>query len=391
MKHTAGKSCIYRAYITALSALVLSGSVEAASKPNIVIFYSDDVGYSDIGCYGGEMQTPHINRLAKNGIRFEHFCMGISSPSGQQIITGTGGLLPQSLQDNGYTTYHAGKWLAKKKILSGFNYIADCTLANRPALPSAMHCPVTGNTPTVVADQAKMMINYHFNQTPDQGLFIYIGFPDQTDAPHPESAPRFNTLKRIYANGWKRICKDRHTHMERRGIAPPLIDLNLLEIMDHYEKMAAVAYNVEEIDTAIGQIIEQIPEQARNNTLFIFLSGNTTVQKRIESASPLHLAMGYDNGIQTPFIMSWANGIKSNPTANHGWGKVIKKKKVSAADLMPTLLTATGCDSIPGSAGKDLIALIQGGKSSIESLYSAPSRVVNTTESAISECWRSHW
>ena len=51
----------------------LARSVRAESQPNILVILSDDMGYSDIGCYGGEIETPTLNRLARDGIRFTQF------------------------------------------------------------------------------------------------------------------------------------------------------------------------------------------------------------------------------------------------------------------------------------------------------------------------------
>ena len=48
-------------------------SVAEAKQPNIVVILADDMGYSDLGCYGGEIETPVINKLAKDGLRFTHF------------------------------------------------------------------------------------------------------------------------------------------------------------------------------------------------------------------------------------------------------------------------------------------------------------------------------
>ena len=51
----------------------LTQSVHAESQPNILVILSDDMGYSDVGCYGGEIETPTLDRLAHNGIRFTKF------------------------------------------------------------------------------------------------------------------------------------------------------------------------------------------------------------------------------------------------------------------------------------------------------------------------------
>ena len=60
--------------IIALSAMVIPAHAqEKSTKPNIVIILADDLGYSDLGCYGGEIKTPHLDKLAKNGLRFTQF------------------------------------------------------------------------------------------------------------------------------------------------------------------------------------------------------------------------------------------------------------------------------------------------------------------------------
>ena len=58
---------------TLLALLLLSTAQETPSKPNIVIILADDMGFSDIGCYGGEISTPNIDKLAGSGVRFTQF------------------------------------------------------------------------------------------------------------------------------------------------------------------------------------------------------------------------------------------------------------------------------------------------------------------------------
>ena len=106
------------------------------AKPNVVLILNDDMGYSDIGCYGGEVETPNLDRLAANGLRFSSFYnTARCSPSRASLLTGlhphqTGvGILtydsgpegyagnlnrrcvtiPEALKANGYKTYMSGK------------------------------------------------------------------------------------------------------------------------------------------------------------------------------------------------------------------------------------------------------------------------------------------
>lgn len=127
------------------SLLSLHAAAQNDQKPNIVLIMVDDMGYSDLGCYGGEIPTPNLDNLAKKGVRFTHFCnTGRSCPSRASLLTG---LYPQQagigmmsedphsaedhgvhgymgylnrnsvtvaevLKEAGYHTYMSGKWLS---------------------------------------------------------------------------------------------------------------------------------------------------------------------------------------------------------------------------------------------------------------------------------------
>ena len=104
--------------------------VSAANRPNIVHIVSDDMGYSDLGCYGGEIETPVLDSLAKNGLRFTNFYVNnMCWPTRASLMTGlypktalpyggsaASGLhtaattLPECLRDAGYATFMSGKW-----------------------------------------------------------------------------------------------------------------------------------------------------------------------------------------------------------------------------------------------------------------------------------------
>jgi arylsulfatase A-like enzyme len=122
-----------------------------AAKPNVVFILADDLGYSDLGCYGGEIATPNLDSLAKNGLRFTQFyntarCWPtrgalMSGYYAQQIHrdalpeVGGGGqgvrqkwarLLPDFLKPAGYRSYHSGKWHIDGKVLdAGFDRSLD--------------------------------------------------------------------------------------------------------------------------------------------------------------------------------------------------------------------------------------------------------------------------
>ena len=110
-------------------------NVQSSDRPNVVILLADDLGFKDIGCYGGPVKTPTIDRLASNGIRFTDFYSGcaVCSPSRATLLTGRHHIragvyswihdpsqkshllkreitIAELLKSNGYSTAHIGKW-----------------------------------------------------------------------------------------------------------------------------------------------------------------------------------------------------------------------------------------------------------------------------------------
>ena len=103
-----------------------------AKAPNVLLIMADDMGYSDLGCYGGEIETPHLDGLARDGLRFTQFYNTARCwPTRAALLTGYyaqqvrrdslpgvkrgkrpswARLLPQMLKVAGYRSYHSGKW-----------------------------------------------------------------------------------------------------------------------------------------------------------------------------------------------------------------------------------------------------------------------------------------
>ena len=99
-----------------------------ASQPNIVFIISDDMGYSDLGCYGGEIETPVLDGLASQGLRFTNYYVNnMCWPTRASLMTSLYPLaalpsgdglhpqattLPEALRNVGYSTFMSGKWLS---------------------------------------------------------------------------------------------------------------------------------------------------------------------------------------------------------------------------------------------------------------------------------------
>ena len=128
------------------------------TKPNVVLILNDDMGYSDLGCYGGEVHTPNLDRLAAHGLRFSQFYnTARCSPSRASLLTGlhphqTGvGILtydsgpegyagnlnhrcvtiPQALKANGYRTYMSGKWHVATSLTQAHRHLAAAARLRR--------------------------------------------------------------------------------------------------------------------------------------------------------------------------------------------------------------------------------------------------------------------
>ncbi|HOQ87864.1 MAG TPA: sulfatase-like hydrolase/transferase, partial [Phycisphaerae bacterium] len=129
---------------TLLVVLVLAGAIRSAlaadaalpARPNIVLILADDLGFSDIGCYGGEIATPNLDRLADDGLRFtQMYNTARCWPTRAALMTGYypqqvnrdpgkqrpawAVLLPELLKPAGYRSYHSGKWHIDGKVLDG--------------------------------------------------------------------------------------------------------------------------------------------------------------------------------------------------------------------------------------------------------------------------------
>ena len=115
--------------------ICVAPSLSAQTQPNVVILLADDLGYKDVGCYGGPVKTPAIDQLAKDGVRFTDFYSGcaVCSPSRATLLTGRHHIrtgvyswisdesqnshlllreytIAEILKDRGYSTAHIGKW-----------------------------------------------------------------------------------------------------------------------------------------------------------------------------------------------------------------------------------------------------------------------------------------
>ena len=225
-------------------------------KPNILIILADDLGFSDLGCYGGEIQTPNLDRLAARGLRFTQFYNTARCwPTRSALMTGyyaqqirrdkipgapkTGGrgrrpawapLLPQLLKPAGYRSYHVGKWhIDGMPLAGGFDrsyYLKDQGRFFNPKrhwLDDKPLPPVEKGSrfyaTTALADHAIRFLTEHAEKHPGKPFFQYLAFA----APHfplhalPEDIKKYDTA---YSSGWEEIRARRFAKIKQLGLLP---------------------------------------------------------------------------------------------------------------------------------------------------------------------------
>ncbi|MEG1206497.1 MAG: arylsulfatase [Angelakisella sp.] len=308
-----------------------------ASRPNIVIILADDMGYSDIGCLGGEIDTPSIDRLAAGGQCYTQFYnTARCCPTRASLLTGlhphqTGighmtntpvdrmsydkGLfgyrgflnrhcatIPEVLKPAGYHTYMSGKWHVgiheadQWPTARGFErfygiHAGACNYM-RPTAPNGLFLqdtPVLPQNDYYSTDAfTDYAIRFVDEQRDDKPFFLYLAY----NAPHwPLQAPKglVEKYRGRYMQGWEMLRHERYARMTEKGIispescllSPPDGDIPKWESLSCEQqvemdyRMATYAAQVEQMDTNIGRLTDYLMQKGvLDDTLILFLSDN---------------------------------------------------------------------------------------------------------------------
>ena len=325
--------------------------------PNVVVLLADDLGYQDVGCYGGPVRTPAIDQLAKEGVRFTEFYSGcaVCSPSRATLLTGRHHIrtgvyswisdeaqnshlllrertIAEILKDRGYSTAHIGKWhlgLPTKNRSKptpshhGFDYWFTTWNNASPSHKNPNNFirngeavgPLEGYSCQLVADEAIDWLDHH--RHPKAPFFLNIWFHE----PHaPIAAP--DKIVSIYG-----------------------------ELKD---KAAIYSGTIDNTDRAIHRVVEKLKAMGvRENTLIIYASDNGSY--RDDRVGNLRGKKGsnWDGGIRVPGIFSWPGVIKQNRAV---------KEPAGLVDILPTLCGLLNLE-VPKDRmidGSDLSTLLQG-------------------------------
>jgi len=302
------------------------------TKPNIVLILNDDMGYSDLGCYGGEVQTPNLDRLAAQGVRFTQFYnTARCSPSRASLLTGlhphqtgigvltynmgpegyAGNLnrrcvtIAEALKASGYRSYLSGKWHVAGKLtqptdswpmqrgfdgfygtIIGAGSFYDPNTLTRGNDNIEHEARVPGFFYTdAISDNAVEFIRRHRKEHASQPFFQYVAYtaPHWPLHAHDEDIAKYRGR---FDAGWDRLREQRLERLVASGLldaAWPLSDRDptqpawtdarhkdwLLRCMEVY------AAQIDRMDQGIGRILRTLEGEGQlDNTLVIFLADN---------------------------------------------------------------------------------------------------------------------
>lgn len=309
----------------------------APTAPNVVLVILDDTGWADLGCYGSEIATPTIDRLASAGVRFNNFHVTpLCSPTRACLLTGrnhhsvgmrflavadTGfpnsrgcvspdvETLPQQLRDHGYGTYLAGKWhLAPQSEISPVGPYRNWPLAKGFERfygylggASDQHLPelFQDNTPVSVpegegyhlsadlVDRGIGFIRDHIAFRPADPFFLQLSF-GATHAPFQAPEEYIARYDGVYDCGWEEVRSSRLVRQKEIAVVPagtrmaerdsdvPLWDeLNADQRSIAAQIQQAYAGFLEHTDAQLGRLVDWLSEVGQlDNTLLLVLSDN---------------------------------------------------------------------------------------------------------------------
>ena len=388
-----------RAILTALIVVpFIAHSLVAAERPNIIVMMADDLGYSDIGCYGSEIQTPNLDALAQAGLRFSQFyntakCHSsrVSLLTGQYCIAAGDVRLSHAvtsaevLRRGGYFTAMTGKWHLKGQPTDvGFDrYFGHLSGAcnyfkgdNTFRLDGKPWKVPTENFYTTVAnvDYAIEFLNDARKTT--KPWYLYVAF----NAPHAplQALPiDYEKYEGAYDRGWDAIRENRIAKQKRIGLlAPNLSASPRPEHVPAWETMSAerqafeakrmttLAAMIDRVDQEIGRLVENLRTNGElNNTLIMFVSDNGACpydrRSNKHDAKPTNGDVSwsdstgwawtrntpfryykqnqFEGGISTPAIVHWPDGLK---TKN---GSIVREP-AHLIDVLPTLAEIGNCE-----------------------------------------------
>ena len=388
-------------------ALCLTVGAHALAKPNVLLIVSDDQGYRDLGCFGsGEVQTPHLDRLAAGGIRLTSFYVAwpACTPSRGALLTGRypqrngvydmirneapdygyrykpgeyestleriGGmdthevLLPRMLKAAGYTSGIFGKWdlgvhrrflpLARgfDEFYGFVNTGIDYYTHERYGVPSMYrnNSPTTADKGTYCTDLFEREAVRFLKTKRREPFFLYVPF----NAPHGASnldptirggAQAPDRFKAMYPGLLAQVGTERRTRYGKTYTVP-----------NRAARRLEFVGSVTAMDAAIGRLLDLLDEYGiADNTIVLFFSDNGGGSSA--DNAPLRGRKGqmFEGGLRVPCIVRWPGKIPAGTTSD---------AFLTSLEVVPTLCAATGAAPPKGVVldGFDMLPVLQGKK-----------------------------
>ncbi|MDG2389577.1 MAG: sulfatase [Planctomycetaceae bacterium] len=298
-----------RYFFILLCLITLAISASADERPNIILFIADDMAWNDCGAYGHpHIKTPHLDQLAKDGLRVDNAMLTCSScsPSRASIITGryphnTGAHqlhipLPgeqitfvEKLKESGYYTASAGKWHLGNETVPKFDSVNTKqfewvkTVKERPR---------------------------------DKPFFFWFAFVDPHRPYQEDTIPE--------------------PHTADTAVVPPFLPDN----SETREDLAMYYDEITRLDGVVGAVQEELKnQQVAENTLILFISDNGRPFPRCKTTV-------YDSGVKTPWIVKWPGKIPAGSTSD---------AIMSSVDIAATFLDVAGLSVGENFMGKSCL------------------------------------
>ena len=377
--------------VLTLFVVLVSGCEKPDRLPNIILIVTDDQGWGDLGSYGAQdIDTPHLDRLAAEGIRFTSYYASNAacSPSRAALLTGMyplrigipGVFMPQSnrglnpdertlaemLSDLGYRTAIFGKWhLGHHEphlpVNHGFeqyfgipysnDMTPDSTKNPNPYARNHPPLPLVENTSTIATEPDQRLLTSQYTERTirfieshaDENFFVYL----------PHTFPHMPLF-----------VSEAYAGKSQRGLYGDVIM---------------------EIDGSTGAIMDALKRlDLEDNTLIVFTSDNgpwLVKSPFAGSSGPFRegKATTFEGGHRVPMIMRWPRRIPAERVSD---------EMVLALDIMPTIAAITGAPEGPFPFdGKDIMPVIDGGPSPHEAFFYYRGRALEAVRSGF---WKLH-
>ena len=320
---------------------VESGQAEESKRPNVVLIIADDLGGDDCGAFGNpKVGTPNLDRLAREGMRFDRAFVTASScsPSRSSLITGryphnTGAeelhwpLPPEQftfvekLKASGYWTAAAGKWHLGDAAKGRFDLVREANPAGfQLGAGKSAKGRMTAEGAAAAQAGCDQWVSVLRDRPRDRPFFLWLASLD----PH-----------RDYEAG-----TIPQPHRPEDTVVPPYLP----DVPEVRGDLARYYDEISRLDRYVGDVLAELDRQeVAGETLVLFLSDNGRPFPRCKTTL-------YDSGIRTPLIARWPGRIGPGGRC---------ASLVSTIDLAPTILTLAGVEAGPTFQGKDLAPLFK--------------------------------